>query len=597
MPGTDMILAIVITATIVIALFVARDLFSKKKMIRKGSTDDLLGISERISFDAQQLIWLINAYNLQIATLVNIVDNVAISSEGNAAKTEEVSAGIQQLSSLSRDISKRTGRIKTVYEDILAGSLENRGWIDKSGKTLLDISETIKESAKAMDGLENVVGKVNDLLGNIQNVTEEINLLALNASIEAARAGEYGLGFTVVADEVKKLSDKTDKMTQEVQYTITEVNNQLRITGATIDTGVEKISVVENISRRSVQSFDKTVQQLQEVKDFIWELATNTEDQVEVSQNSAGAIQSISDDSTEVSDNIYDMSKIFGEQRKDSEKILDCSKNLNKVGYDLHRTSVLQKKRNMLIFGVNPFTVPENIREQYLPIIDEIGRLVGRKTRTVIVPDYEALTNYIKDGLIDLGWFSPKAYVNAKKEVNLRPLVTPIKNGSAFYKGQIITSKDTDYYKLSDLRGSSFCFVDPLSTSGYIYPLHLLKNEGLNIKKDFKSIAFLGNHDNVINAVIDKRVDAGATFTEAIKMAGKAGVRVDQLRVIAETEPIPNDAISANPNLSLLLSRKIKKEFLSINRNENVKEVMKEAGIDGFQEALDSSYDVVRKQQ
>lgn len=597
MPGTDMILAIVITAAIVIALFVARDLFSKRRMIGRGSTDDLLGISERISFDAQQLIWLINAYNLQIATLVNIVDNVAVSSEGNAAKTEEISAGIQQLSSLSRDISKRTGRVKTVFEDILAGSLENRGWIDRSGKTLLDISETIKESAKAMDGLENVVGKVNDLLGNIQNVTEEINLLALNASIEAARAGEYGLGFTVVADEVKKLSEKTDKMTQEVQYTIGEVNNQLRITGDTIDTGVEKISVVENISRRSVQSFDKTVQQLQEVKDFIWELATNTEDQVEVSQNSAGAIQSISDESTEISNNIYDMSKIFGEQRKDSEKILDCSKNLNKVGYDLHRTSVLQKKRNVLIFGVNPFTVPENIREQYLPIIDEIGKLVGRKTRTVIVPDYEALTNYIKNGLIDLGWFSPKAYVNAKKEINLRPLVTPIKNGSAFYKGQIITNKDTDYYKLSDLRGSSFCFVDPLSTSGYIYPLHLLKNEGLNIKNDFKSIAFLGNHDNVINAVIDKRVDAGATFTEAINMAGKAGVGVNQLRVIAETEPIPNDAISANPNLSLLLSKKIKKEFLSINRNENVKKVMKEAGIDGFQEALDSSYDVVRKQQ
>ncbi|MFY9114150.1 MAG: phosphate/phosphite/phosphonate ABC transporter substrate-binding protein [Dethiobacteria bacterium] len=597
MPTTDIVIAVVVTAVAVFVIFMVRDLILKQRRIRSGASDDLLSISERISFGAQQLIWLIDAYNRQIATLVNIVDNVAVSSEGNAANTQEVSAGIQQLSSLSRDISKRTGRIKTVFEDILAVSLENRGWIDKSGKTLLDISATIRESANAMDDLENVVGKVNDLLRNIQDVTEEINLLALNASIEAARAGEYGLGFTVVANEIKKLSGKTDKMTQEVQSTINEVNNQLSVTGDAIDTGVEKISEVENISRKSVQSFDKTVQQLQEVKDFIWELADNTEDQVEVSENSAKAIQSISEESTDISNNISDMSKIFTEQQEDSEKIFDYSKNLNKVGYDLHRISVLQKDRNVLIFGVNPFTIPEKIKEQYLPIIDEIGRLVGRKTRTVIVPDYEALTDYIKNGLIDLGWFSPKAYVNAKKEINLQPLVTPIKNGSAFYKGQIITNKNSRYYKLSDLQGATFCFVDPLSTSGYIYPLQLLRKEGVDAHKDFKSIGFLGNHDNVINAIIDGKVDAGATFTGAINMAGKAGVRIDQLRIIAETEPIPNDAISAKPNLTLLLSEKIKKEFLSINKNENVKKIMREAGIDGFQEASDSSYDVVRKQQ
>ncbi len=159
MPTTDIVIAVVVTAVAVFVIFMVRDLILKQRRIRSGASDDLLSISERISFGAQQLIWLIDAYNRQIATLVNIVDNVAVSSEGNAANTQEVSAGIQQLSSLSRDISKRTGRIKTVFEDILAVSLENRGWIDKSGKTLLDISATIRESANAMDDLENVVGK------------------------------------------------------------------------------------------------------------------------------------------------------------------------------------------------------------------------------------------------------------------------------------------------------------------------------------------------------------------------------------------------------------------------------------------------------
>lgn len=593
----EIVLAVVVTAVVVTTGFIARDYLARKKA-GVSSSGDLLELSERVSFDAGQLIWLIEANNRQISSLVDIVTNIATSSEDNASTTEEVSAGIEELSSITEEIHNRTGHIKEIFENVMANSVENRSWINKSGETLMDISGTIRDSAEAMDDLNNVVGKVNNLLGSIQGVTEEVNLLALNASIEAARAGEAGLGFTVVANEIKSLSNKTDKMTQEVRETINEVNNQLTVTGSAIGSGVDKITEVEEISRKSVQSFDETLQELEKVQDFIRQLSDNTEDQVRVTEQSTGAIHSISEESTDISNNIQDMSKIFGEQRKDSNEILDYSRNLNKVGYDLHKLSASQKKRNVLIFGVNPFTDPAKIKELYVPIIEEIGRRVGLKTRSVIVSDYEALADYIKNDLIDLGWFSPTAYVQAKKKADLKLLVTPVKKGTAFYKGVIITHKDSSYNSISDLKGCDFSFVDPLSTSGYIYPLQLIKNEGIDAHKDFNSVGFLGNHDNVIDAVLEKKVDAGATFNAALDMARNAGVKVDDLKLLAETEPIPNDAIAAKPSFSPVHAARLKKQFVTMGEeSDEVKSLLAKAGIDGFQKVSDLAYDVVRRQQ
>ena len=593
----EIILTIVLTALIVSGFFLLRDYLKKTIAATDGSSSDLLEISERVSFDAGQLNWLIDSNSRQINSMVEIVNNIASSSITNATNTEEVSAGIDQLSKIAADIFQKTRRIEEIFDAVLKDSLENRGWIERSGNTLIDISNTIEATSEALGNLNNAVGKVNNILESIKGVTEEVNLLSLNASIEAARAGEAGRGFTVVANEVKNLSEKTDKMTGEVQNTINEVNNQLKLTGDAIGAGVEKISEVEEVSRRSVQSFDGIVGQLEEVKGFITELSRNTEDQQKVTDQSNNAVYAISNDSADISNSIGEMSKIFEEQGHATKTILEYSRNLHKVGYDLHSLSASNKSNKILIFGINPFTDPVKIKEQYLPVITEAAKGAGMQTRIVIVSDYKALTSYIKDGLIDVGWFSPTAYVNAKNEVNLVPLVTPVKYGKGSYEGIIITHSESGLKNLNDLKGATFSFVDPLSTSGYLYPLQLIKKAGIDIDKDFESYNFLGNHDNVIKAVKERRVDAGATFTGSLKMARDEGTVGEEIVILGETETIPNDAIAAKASLSPLLINSLRKQFESISESKELADHLKKSHIDGFQRVEDSAYDIIRKQQ
>lgn len=557
----------------------------------------LLDLSEQVSFDAQQLIWLLEANKNQAGDLVKIFKEIALSSEDNMASIEELSASIEEISSSSQFINNKTEDIQQVCQRALENSRKNKDWIRDAGQTLLNVSETVKKSGSSIENLKNISEEINHIVDDIKGITGQINLLSLNAAIEAARSGEAGRGFAVVASEIKKLSQETDEMTSEIQKTTEKITDEVKNTSLVISDGIGKISRVEKISRQLIQSFDDITGQLKNILEYVSELSGFTEEQAEATYQSSTTSESISEKTTNVFQNIQDTLSIIDEQNKNSEKIFEYSQRLNDIGYNLHKISVGQRNNDTLILGVNPFTDPLKIKELYLPIINEVARGLGKKIKTIIVSDYEALTKYIKDRLIDIGWFSPMAYVNAKNELELIPLVSPVINGKASYYGYIIAHKDNSFNNLRDLKGCSFGFVDPLSTSGYIYPRKILLMENIDPEHDFKNIYFLGSHNNVIQAVLEKRIEAGATYNEALERAEKDGLPISNLQILKKTDPIPKDAIAVHPEISKDIIEKIKKEFVYLNEKREIKQILRKTSIDGFIEINDSNYDVIREYQ
>lgn len=557
----------------------------------------LLDLSEDVSFKSQNLIWVTKDNNAQAEKLTALFADISEAVENNAASIEEISAIIEELSSSSNLINQETENMEEFTEEVLNISEENKTWIEESASTLIEVSENVTNSADSIKLVEEALDNTNQLLSGIKKITDQINLLALNASIEAARAGEAGRGFNVVAGEIKSLSEETEKLTERISDAFAEMNAEINNTETIISRGIKNIEGVEELASKSVNSFEKMNDNLKKAVNSIARLSANTENQAAAAEQSTRAVEAISEDTATISENITDINYAVKEQNKNSSKILDYSQSLEDVSYNLHKISVKNKDEAMLIFGVNPFTKPEKVKELYLPIINKVTKLISKKSKTIIVSDYEALINYMAEDLIDIGWFSPMAYVEAKSKLNILPLVTPKINGKASYQGYIFCRKNSNYQSLSDLKNKSFAFVDELSASGYIYPRHLLQDAGLNLQRDLKEIDFLGNHDKVIQSVLNSEFDAGATYNEAWERAEKSGLNLSSLKIIKKTEDIPKDVIAANDQLDSELVSEIQSAFLEVAGEDDIKESLKQTNITDFIKTVDSNFDVIRKYQ
>ncbi|CCU78822.1 methyl-accepting chemotaxis protein [Halanaerobium saccharolyticum subsp. saccharolyticum DSM 6643] len=568
------------------------DGITKNNESKKKTANKLLNLSQEVSFKSQDLIWLINDNNKKAENLVERFENIAESVENNAAGAEEISATIEELSSSSNVIKTEMEKLEKISQQLMSDSAKNQNWIEESNNTLLEIATNVKKSGDSIESVEDALENTNKLLGGIIDITDQINLLALNASIEAARAGDAGRGFNVVAGEIKSLSEETEQLTSEIREAINNINLEIKNTDQIIENGLDSIEGVEELASKSIDSFNLMNNNLHNVINSISKLSDSTESQASATEQTTQAVESMTQEFINISENVSEVDKNIKNQKNNSETLINYSNNLNTIAYELHKISVENKSDEMLIFGVNPFTKPEKIEELYIPIINKLCQKINKNAKTVIVSDYEELTYYIKNNLIDIGWFSPMAYVKAKKETNVIPMITPLINGKDSYRGYIFTRKNSKYNKLKDLRNSIFAFVDPLSTSGYVYPKQMLKEVGINVNTDLKETLFLGNHDNVIKAVLDNKVEVGATYNEAWDRAAQT-LNLESLNILEKTAPIPKDVIAARSDLDQNILEETKNIFLKADRE--ISEVLNQTNITGFTESEDKKFDIIRR--
>ena len=227
-----------------------------------------------------------------------------------------------------------------------------------------------------------------------------------------------------------------------------------------------------------------------------------------------------------------------------------------------------------------------------MPILQDVAKRAGKRARTIIVADYDALGRALADGLADVGWFSPFAYVAASERSRIQPIVTPSVHHQTSYTGYIVTRKGSGLQSVDDLAGKRFGFVDEKSASGYVYPKAALVAEGKDPNTFFGSTVFLGSHTNVIEAVEDGTVDGGATYSTAYDAAHAD----DKLQIIFRTDPIPTDVIAAAEAVDPVVVDALRKAFEATDNNASAcAAAMREASIDSFARTSDSDYDVVRK--
>ena len=252
-----------------------------------------------------------------------------------------------------------------------------------------------------------------------------------------------------------------------------------------------------------------------------------------------------------------------------------------------------------LVMAVTPSNIPTELFKASQVFAAELGKKLGLTVKVYMPTDYLGVVEALRNKTADMAFVHPAGYVFSSREARAQIVAVDVWHGKTSYTSRIFVRKDSGFTRLEDLRGKNIAFIDPGSTSGYVYPMVMLIKKGLVKDRDpktfFKEAMFAGTHEAALLALLNGSVDAVASFDLAPQQYLKDKDRVEKLTYIAETEPIPEAGMCVREGLDPALVKKLHDALMAFNAPE-YRPILKDFyGIDGFAPAKDSDYNPVRE--
>jgi methyl-accepting chemotaxis protein len=196
--------------------------------------------------------------------------------------------------------------------------------VEKTVVVMGQIASKVQETAKTVESLGARSDQIGNIIGTIEDIADQTNLLALNAAIEAARAGEQGRGFAVVADEVRALAERTTRATREIGEMIKAIQNETKGAVAAMEQGVHQVETGTEEASRSGTALRDILEQVNDVAMQVNQIATAAEEQTATT--------------SEISSNMHQITNVVQETSRGAQESASAANRLSILAAELQQT-------------------------------------------------------------------------------------------------------------------------------------------------------------------------------------------------------------------------------------------------------------------
>ncbi len=236
---------------------------------------------------------------------------------------------------------------------------------------------------------------------------------------------------------------------------------------------------------------------------------------------------------------------------------------------------------------------PDQLIEDVRPVVSYLEDQLGRKVEYFTATDYAAIVEALRNKSADAGFMGPLQYLLAREHAGARPILGEIYNGAATYHSKIFVRKDSGFKELADLEGKNIAFVDPISSSGYLYPLATFVDAGLIRNRDgadgfFRKIYFAGGDEQALRAVLNGFVDAAGIGEYSFSLL--RGEEREEVISIAESRPIPSHCVVVRGGLDPHLAKGLEEALLALNEGPHRSLLKQLYNVDGYVQVNHETY-------
>ncbi|MDU0460633.1 MAG: HAMP domain-containing methyl-accepting chemotaxis protein [Geobacteraceae bacterium] len=331
---------VVVCAAFLISRMITRPIQETISVISSISSGDL---THRISYESKDELGVMSTqFNQFTAKLREVISNVITNTVQVAQVSSEFTCTAESMATATDQLTSQAATVATATEEMAAtaGDIASNSTMAAEGSNQANLSavdgshvvemtmqvmdriaEKVKNSAKAVDELGRRSDQIGEIVGTIEDIADQTNLLALNAAIEAARAGEQGRGFAVVADEVRALAERTTKATREIGEMIKTIQRETKNAVGEMESGVHEVVQGSDEAKKSGAALRTILDRVENVTVQVSQIATAAEEQ--------------SATSTEISNNIQEMTQVILQSSAGIQQIATSSSEMSRMADEL----------------------------------------------------------------------------------------------------------------------------------------------------------------------------------------------------------------------------------------------------------------------